>query len=128
VKPGTVSNFVGAFWDLMPTFVELTGAPKPVSTDGISIVRELTGKGNQKQHEYLYWEFHENGGRQAVRMGKWKAVRLNVSKQPDADPQLFDLSTDPAEQKDVAASFPDVVRKMSTYMKQAHRESALFPF
>ncbi len=128
VKANTKSDFVGAFWDIMPTFVQLTGAEKPKNTDGISFVNELTGNGKQKAHEYLYWEFHESGGRQAVRMGKWKAVRLNVKKNPLSAPELYDLEKDPAEKNNIATSYPEVVKKMANYMNQAHRETDLFPF
>lgn len=128
VKANSKSDFVGAFWDIMPTFVQLTGAQKPKNTDGISILNELTGKGKQKAHEYLYWEFHEAGGRQAVRMGKWKAVRLNAKNEPSSEPELYDLENDSAEKNDVAKLHPDVLKKMSEYMKQARRETPLFPF
>jgi arylsulfatase A-like enzyme len=129
VKAGSQSKFVGAFWDLMPTFTELAGAANPKHSDGISIVNELSGNNTtQKQHEYLYWEFHEGGGRQAVRYGNWKAVRLNVDKNPDGVPELYDLSKDPAEINNIAARHPDIVSKMIQFMKEAHRESDLFPF
>ena len=79
VKAGTISGHISAFWDVLPTFADIAGAEVPENIDGISFLPELLGK-KQKQHEYLYWEFHEQGGRQAVRMSRWKAVRLNVNK------------------------------------------------
>lgn len=127
VKAGTKSNFVGAFWDLMPTFTELAGAANPAHTDGFSLVNVLLGK-PQQQHKYLYWEFHEGGGRQAVRLGKWKAIRLDVDKNRNGDLALYDLSIDPAEQKNVASENPSVVSQMEQYMREAHQESVLFPF
>ena len=128
VKAGSQSHYVGAFWDLMPTFTELTGAQKPKNTDGISLVDELLGHTAQKQHEYLYWEFHEGGGRQAVRFGNWKGIRLNVDENPSGKPELYDLLKDPAEKNNVAAKHPEIVDKMEHYMRQAHVESVLFPF
>ncbi|WP_216647400.1 arylsulfatase [Chitinophaga sp. SYP-B3965] len=127
VKAGSKSDFIGAFWDLMPTFVDITGAPSPKYTDGISFLPTLLGKGKQAQHPYLYWEFHESGGRQALRMGNWKAVRLNVAKDSHSLLELYDLSKDPAEQRDVAASNPVVVKQMGDYINAAHVESAVFP-
>jgi arylsulfatase A-like enzyme len=118
VKPGTTSNFIGAFWDMLPTFCEMAGAA-PGDTDGISILPTLTGNNaGQKQHAWLYWEYHSGGGRQAVRMGDWKAVRLNVKKDPQAPVQLFNLAADPAEGNDVAAQHPEIVATMRDIMSQ----------
>ena len=103
IKPGAVSGHIGGFQDMMPTFAELAGV-KPPKTDGESIVPTLLGRDGQKQHEYLYW----GGGRvQAVRMGKWKAIRSG--KQPW---RLYDLSRDIAEKKNVAGANPEVVKKI----------------
>ena len=93
---------MSAFWDIMPTFAEITGAEIPEGTDGISFLPELLGK-KQKKHDYLYWEFHEQGGKMAVRMGNWKAVKLNIDKIPQGATELYDLSTDIGETTDVAA-------------------------
>ena len=112
----------------MPTLVELTGAPQPRYTDGISFLPTLLGRGDQQQHTYLYWEFHEGGGRQAVRMGKWKAVCLQAKNKEDATFELYDLAVDPAETTDVAATHPEMVKQLAQAMENAHHESALFPF
>lgn len=127
VKAGSRNAFMGAFWDLMPTLTQIAGAPKPPYTDGVSIVPTLTGKGKQAQHPYLYWEFHEDNGTQAVRMGKWKGFRKGVMKDAQAPLELYDLDKDPAEQHNVAASHPDIVKKIAGYMREAHVESAVFP-
>ncbi|MBD2700835.1 arylsulfatase [Spirosoma sp. BT702] len=128
IKPGSTSDFVGAFWDVLPTFAELAGAKTPTGIDGLSFVSTLTGKGTQKKHDYLYWEFHENGGRQAVRQGNWKAVRLQASTNPDNPVELYNLATDPAEQKNLASTNPDKAQELSRLMKQSHVASPIFPF
>ncbi|MEM7110415.1 MAG: arylsulfatase, partial [Bacteroidota bacterium] len=69
------SEHVSTFWDIMPTMAELMNTHSPEGIDGISFLPTLTGKGPQQQHEYLYWEFHEKGGRQAIRLGNWKGVK-----------------------------------------------------
>ena len=74
IKADTVSNQVWAFWDFLPTAAEIAGVKPPTGIDGISMLPALLGK-EQKSHDYLYWEFHERGFQQAIRMGDWKAVR-----------------------------------------------------
>jgi Arylsulfatase A and related enzymes len=127
VAAGSTADHVGAFWDIMPTLVDIAAAPKPRYTDGISFLPTLLNQGQQETHPYLYWEFHEAGGRQAVRIGKWKGVRLGVKERRDPPIELYDLTKDPGEQDDVAAEHPEVVAQLSQAMEQAHRESKLFP-
>jgi arylsulfatase A-like enzyme len=82
----------------------------------------------QSGHEYLYWEFHEQGGKTALRMGDWKAVKLNIDKVSQGAMELYDLSKDEGETTDLSASNPEIVRKMEELMKQAHTPSEVFPF
>jgi len=128
IKAGSTNSFQGAFWDIMPTLAQLTNAPAAPYTDGVSLLPTLTGKKGQQPHNYLYWEFHEDGGRQAVRQGNWKAVRLHAAQHPDGAVELYDLSTDPGETKNIAATHPDITRKLAAYMREAHVETALYPF
>ncbi len=127
IKAGTTSNFAGAFWDMMPTFAALANTQAPANIDGVSIVPELTGNEKQPQHPFLYWEFHEGGGRQAVRKGNWKAVRLNVTKDSNAPLELYDLAKDPKETTNIASRHPEVVKEMEGIMKREHIESTIFP-
>jgi len=127
VKEGSKSDHVSAFWDILPTFADITGAKVTSDIDGISFLPELLGK-KQKQHEYLYWEFHEQGGKTAIRMGNWKAVRLNIDKPDKTVTELYDLSKDISETNNVADANPEIVKKMEELMKQAHTPSEVFPF
>ncbi len=127
VKPGSVSDHMSAFWDILPTFAEITGSEKPEITDGISFLPELLGK-KQKEHEYLYWEFHEQGGKTAARMGNWKAVKRDINKVPQGNTELYDLSVDDVETNDISASHPDIVKRMEEIMKEAHIPSDIFQF
>ncbi len=128
IKPGSLSDHISGFQDMMPTFAELAGAQPVPQTDGISMVPALLGHPDQQQtHEYLYWEFHERGGRQAVRMDNWKAVRLNVRQNRDAPIELYDLNEDISEQHNLADRHPDVVEKIDRIMREAHIPSQLFP-
>jgi len=118
VKPGSESAHVGYFPDWLPTAAELAGAPTPEKTDGISLVPVLTGKAEeQPKHEFLYWEFHEGGFKQAaLYQGRWKGIRQGG---PDAPVQLFDQQNDIAEQTNVAAEHPQIAEKISAYLKTA---------
>jgi arylsulfatase A-like enzyme len=122
VKAGATSEQVWAHWDFLPTAAALAGVSAPRGIDGLSMVAALEGK-RARSHEFLYWEFHERGFEQAVRMGNWKAVRHA----PDGKLELYDLKTDVGEQKDVSSSRPDVVRKIEDYLKRARTPSELWP-
>lgn len=127
VAANVISDHMGAFWDIMPTLAEVTNAPQPRYTDGISFLPTLLGLNSQQQHGYLYWEFHESGGRQAVRMGKWKAVRLKVKESLEVPIELYDLSVDMAEHNNIADQHPAIVAQLRRAMDNSHRESAIFP-
>lgn len=128
IKAGSTSDLVSAFWDIMPTLADISGTQTPENIDGISFLPTLLGIKNQKQHEYLYWEFHEQGGKIAVRKSDWKAVKRNVDRTPQGSIELYDLSMDSGETNDVAASHPEIVKEMEDIMKQAHTPSKVFPF
>ncbi|MCE9567168.1 MAG: arylsulfatase [Planctomycetes bacterium] len=122
-KPGTVSDHVWAFWDFLPTACDLAGVDTPKNLDGISIVPTLTGKGEQKTHEFLYWEFHEGGTAQAVRHGDWKAIRTA----PGKPLELYEVVRDSTEKQNVAATHPTVVAKIEEYLKTGRTDSKEFP-
>ena len=117
IKPGTVSDHLGYFPDVMPTLAELIGVKPPAEHDGLSFVPALLGERaasrKQERHEYLYWE-HLKGV--AVRAENWKAVRP----EPDAAWELYDLSRDVGEKNDLAARHPPVLKKLTAYAAKAH--------
>jgi arylsulfatase A-like enzyme len=123
LKPDQVSDQVWAFWDFLPTAVELAGGEAPEGIDGISFVPTLNALGlggptEQLQHDYLYWEFHERAFKQGVRAGDWKAVRENKG-----DLQLYDMSKDIGEENDVAVDNPEVVANIEAYLETARTPS-----
>lgn len=128
IMAGTTSDHISAFWDIMPTLSEITGDEAPSGIDGISFLPVLLNKDGQKEHEYLYWEFHEQGGKIGVRMGNWKAVKRDIDKTPQQATELYDLSGDIGETNNVASANPEIVKKMEEIMKEAHTPSEIFPF
>jgi arylsulfatase A-like enzyme len=95
----------------------------------VSFAPTLLGqKKMQKKRDYLYWEFHERGGKQAVRMGKWKGVRLNVRKNSNSPIELYDLSKDIGEENNIASNHPELVKKMELAMRDSHSKNPIFPF
>ena len=119
-----------AFYDVMPTFCELAGVDDYVAKytnknkendyfDGLSFAPTLLGKAEQKEHEFLYWEFEETN-QVAVRMGDWKMVSK------DGKPHLYDLSKDVHEDNDIAEQHPDIVKKMVEIAHSQHTESPYF--
>jgi len=131
IRAGQVSEHVWYFADVMPTLAELAGAGKyvPSGIDGISVVPALLGRAEeQKKHEYLYWEWHlydwskrenvPNGLMQAVRMGKWKAVRHRS----DEAFELYDLEKDVGEENNLAGQHSGVMRKIEAYIKRTRVE------
>lgn len=123
LKLGRVSDQVWAFWDFLPTACEIASASPPEKIDGISMLPALLGRAQTNQHEFLYWEFHEGGFKQAIRIGDWKAVRLR----PGATLELYNLKTDLEEKHNVAAQNPEVVSRIETLFKTARTDSSEFP-
>ena len=127
IKPGSKSNQISAFQDMMPTFCDIIGIDVPLNIDGISIKPTLLGNFQKVTHEYLYWEFPAYKGQQAVRMGKWKGIRKNIF-EGNMSIELYDISIDKQEQNDVAMVYPKIVEKISQIMIQSHSPSPIMRF
>lgn len=128
IKKGTVSYHVSAFWDFLPTMCDLTGEQVPLGIDGISYLPALTGKGEQKKHEYLYWEFHEQGGKQAVLKDNWKLISFNVNDPSKGYMELYNLNSDPTEQLNSIEQHPEKVKELKVLLENAHTKSSIYPF
>jgi arylsulfatase A-like enzyme len=136
IKPGTATDHVCAFWDVMPTLAEIAGVPLGVppsggpakagtpNTDGISFLPTLLGK-PQKKHDFLFWEMPaaQGGYTQAVRMGDWKAVKPR----PVAAFELYNLKDDPKEATNAADKNPDVIKKISEIAAREHSPERDYP-
>ncbi|MGH9627289.1 MAG: arylsulfatase, partial [Bryobacteraceae bacterium] len=124
IEPGVVSSHPWAFWDVLPTAAELTGATIPRNIDGISVLPVLLGQPPRDADRPLYWESHTGRGfNQAARMGNWKGVRHGLN----GDLELYDLSKDEGESSNIAKAHPEVVRRMQEYLATARIDSAEYP-
>jgi arylsulfatase A len=127
IKPKSVIDTPFTLWDFMPTVCELIGVKSP-QTEGISYLPSLIG-GTQKDRFYVYFEIHDGGKKQALRSGKWKAVRKDIKLGgPMPALELYDLEKDPSEKNDVAAQNPKVVKEAELVMQREHTPSKTYPF
>ena len=126
VKEGGRTDFICSFWDLMPTLREINGQNAKDDMDGVSLLPLWEGKEGQKEHEYLYFEFQELGGRQAVRKGPWKLVHLNVRDDNDSY-ELYNLEDDPGETHDLSGTEPEKTEELKLIMEEAHIANPHFP-
>lgn len=128
IAPGTKTGHVSAFWDFMPTACELSGEKIPKNIDGISYLPSLLGE-SQPKHDHMYWEFHEQNGKQAVLLGnKWKGVRLNIFDNSNSHIELYNLYADPGEFHDISGNHEDIISKIGKMMSDDHVEDIEWPF
>ncbi len=126
IAPGTISEHLSANYDFLATFCDLTGAPAPDDTDGISLLPTLLGR-EQRKHPFLYWESRETIGRQAVLAGDWKLVRLRMNGLPDGVFELYNLVADPGELGNLYFDMPEKAAELRKLMEAAHVPSPEFP-
>jgi arylsulfatase A len=126
IKEGSKTDHISAFWDVLPTLAEVAGVPVPEDINGISFLPTLVGQ-DQRAHEHLYWEFHEQQGKQAVRKGEWKAIKLNVlAQKPEF--QLFNLNKDVGESNNLTEEHPEILEELIRLMDSEQVEDPEWPF
>ena len=143
IAPGQVTEQVMAAWDVLPGLAELAGVSVDKVVDGISMVPTWTGKGEQRDHEYLYWEYYTYNWQwdkpgnskprnwlssRAIRMGPWKIIQNNIeSGTPSME--LYNLESDRCETMDVASQHPEILVRASGLFKTAGKQSSpYFPY
>jgi arylsulfatase A-like enzyme len=126
VPTGRISTHVAYFGDFLATATELTGVPAPAGLDSISFAPTLLDRaGQQRRHDFLYWEFHAGGvSTQAALMdGRWKGIR----QVREVGLELYDLAADPGESHNVAAQHPDLAAKLAAYLSAAREDTPNWP-
>ena len=126
IKPGSTSDHISSFYDVLPTLCDITGANIPNKIDGISFKNTLLNK-KQKAHDFLYWEFPSYKGQQAVRIGKWKGIRKNIF-EGNMKIELYNLENDLGEEIDLSKDHPDIIKRIERIMIQEHETAELDRF
>ena len=122
-KPGVTSSQPWAAWDLLPTLAEIARVPAPSEIDGISMLPTFLGLRQEKQHDFYYWETHDDVSKQAARMGDWKGIRPA----PGKALEIYNLKEDSGESRNVAAANPEIVVQFEEYLRTARTASANWP-
>jgi arylsulfatase len=127
IMPGSETDHISVFYDLLPTFCEIAGVKVPEKTDGLSFVPTLLGTDQQARHSFLYWEFPSYNGQQAVRLGNWKGIRKNIF-DGNVEVELYNLESDIQELNNVASEHPDIVKEIEAIMQREHIPSEVERF
>ena len=129
IKAGAVSDHLAAHYDVLATLADVVGVSAPHDIDGISFIPTLLSQpGKQKKHDYLFWDFAGYGGQLAVRMDKWKGIKRNLRKNPDALLELYDLENDISEKDNVAEEYPGIAANIERIMLEARNQPMIKKF
>ena len=121
IAEGVVTDHVAAFWDFMPTVAELIGVDAPDGIDGISYLPTLLGREGQQEHDGIYYEFYEQGGKQSyLSADGWKLIRLQTQTPAATYEELYNLSVDPAETTNLIHQYPDIAARLRLYLDAQH--------
>jgi len=126
IAKSTSTDHISAFWDVVPTLMELVDGKLNTDIDGVSFLPTLLGKDDQPEHNHLYWEFHEQGGRQAIRKNEWKLVRYNVN--TNGAYELYNLNEDVGEENNLAEMMPEKVIELAEVLESSRTPSEVFQF
>ncbi len=129
VAKGSRTRHISAFWDFLPTMCEMTGTDVPEGLDGISCLPTLTGRDKrQKEHDHLYFEFHERGGKRAVIKDGWKLVELDVNDPDKTRLELYDLDSNPSETRDIINENTALAAELYGIMQASRTPSEIWEF
>ncbi|MBT8308679.1 MAG: sulfatase-like hydrolase/transferase, partial [Maribacter sp.] len=129
IKAGSSSDHISAHYDMLATFSDIAGYELPEESDGVSMLPTLLSEENQKEHEFLYWEFPSYGGQVAIRMGDWKVVRQNLKDaKKEATLELYNLREDPTEASNIASEHPDILKKAAEIFARERAQPELEHF
>lgn len=128
IKGGSQSDLMSIQYDVQTTLSDIVGIELDGPQDGISFLPTLLSKNTQNEHPFLYWEFPEYGGQLAIRMGDYKLVRQHLKDTLTPSLELYDLSKDPTELKNIAQEFPKILKEFELIFNQEHQEAEIDRF
>ena len=128
ISAGSETDHISIQYDLLATLADLTSFEITSEQDGISFLPTLLGQDDQKQHDYLYWEFPEYGGQLALRFGDYKFVWAHLKDKLPPSLELYNLKEDPAEENNIAEQHPQLIEQADAYFRQAHQRSEIERF
>ncbi|MFR9649586.1 MAG: arylsulfatase [Rikenellaceae bacterium] len=130
IAPGSQCDEPIAFWDVMPTMAEIISAeiPQDITVDGLSFLPLFSGEEMEQKHDYFYWEFMEQGGRQAVLRGDWKLIKHEVRTTEKSYYELFNIATDPSETTNVVEANPQIFEQLKSLMENTRVDSKYWKF
>jgi len=118
VTPETQNDLQWYVGDLMATAADLSGAQIPAGLDSDSLVATLKGgeeKDKWKRKSPLYWETYDGKTAEAVRFGKWKAIR---SPMLTGEIELYDMSNDTVEKRDYSKRRLDLTKHATNLLNK----------
>lgn len=101
----------GADW--LPTMCQITGTPLPqIDFDGEDVSAAWLGKGEHVRKKPLLWKTSAPGSDSGIREGQWKLI--HPTRKNAGDLELYDITADPSESRNIAAQHPDIVKRLSS--------------
>ncbi len=135
-SPGSVTEQPVIIEDYFPTLLEMAGVKNPnvvQPIDGKTFVPILKGNNNVYPDRILTWHYPNKWKKKdlydidylsAIRQGDWKLVYRMFTKKLE----LYNLKNDIGEQHDLAAQYPDKVKKLAVLLGEQFRSwDALMP-
>jgi arylsulfatase A-like enzyme len=129
---GVRANFVHVI-DLYPTILEAAGVARPEAfrgrrlkpVEGRSILSTFDDAGAPTRTE----QYFELGGQRAYMDGTWRLAARHVRGSPYEDDiwELYDLSVDPNELRNLAGQYPDKVQELAAKWDAAAERHGVFP-
>ena len=109
IPAGSISKEIGVTTDLLPSLAKLTVSKVPDDRiiDGKDISDVLLGKKDAQSPHQLH--YYENEG---IRRGDWKLVKKGSRS------ELYDLSKDPGERKDLSRNHPELVKELNRALQK----------
>ncbi len=128
IAPGSVNETPSYFADWFPTLCDALEIDSPSGLDGDSLWPVLTGQiSTLTQRRPMVWVFPEYQGQVAVRIGDFKLVRQMLNTKSPGPWEVYNLATDRAESRDIAAEHPELIEQVEALLRTQVAENAIFP-